>query len=165
MRRTTPQAKTAGATMPPTMTANQKKTSLTSMEAKLRPVRPVHPPTKRPYRFHHLEAPCNSLPFPGIRSMSGRVTYSGFLIPARQWEPRVPLPSTRLGVSHPLSSFYVGWGYTYLHSPLGSPESCAFQGRPARLGVFHPVCRSRRLPRFFRHLVDALRERCSQNEA
>ena len=43
MRRTTPQAKTAGATMPPTMTANQKKTSLTSMEAKLRPVRPVHP--------------------------------------------------------------------------------------------------------------------------
>jgi hypothetical protein len=111
-----------------------------------------------------LEAPCNSLPFPGIRSMSGRVTYSGFLIPARQWEPRVPLPSTRLGVSHPLSSFYVGWGYTYLHTPLGSPEPCAFQGRPARLGVFHPVCRSRRLPRFFRHLVDELRERCSQNE-
>ena len=42
MRRTTPQAKTAGATMPPTMTADQKKTSLTSIEAKLRPVRQVH---------------------------------------------------------------------------------------------------------------------------
>jgi hypothetical protein len=33
--------------MPPTMTANQKKTSLTSMEAKLRPVRPVHPQQRK----------------------------------------------------------------------------------------------------------------------
>jgi hypothetical protein len=37
--------------MPPTMTANQKKTSLTSMEAKLRPVRPVHPITKKALPF------------------------------------------------------------------------------------------------------------------
>jgi hypothetical protein len=47
MRRTTPQAKTAGATMPPTMTANQKKTSLTSMEAKLRPVQAGSPPQRK----------------------------------------------------------------------------------------------------------------------
>src|SRR4029450_300903 len=112
-----------------------------------------------------LEAPCNSLPFPGIRSTPGRVTYSGFLTLLGSGSPEFRSQARGSGSPthcHPSMS---GEDTPTSIPPLGSPESCAFQGRPARLGVFHPVCRSRRLPRFFRHLVDALRERCSHNEA
>jgi hypothetical protein len=50
--------------------------------------------------------------------------------------------------------------------PRSAPPSLVpSKDDPRGSGVFDPVCRSRRLDRFFRHLVDALRERCSQNEA
>jgi hypothetical protein len=83
-----------------------------------------------------LEAPCNSLPFPGIRSTPGRVTYSGFLTLLGSGSPEFRSQARGSGSPthcHPSMS---GEDTPISIPPLGSPSLVPSKDDPRGSGSF-----------------------------